>query len=1349
MSYVSETDRLKESIVLHDASAPAGFGFHLTVGQGDQVASDGAGGLLVKSAVGKVVFEVLAPSMTDAAGVSGPVTLKAGPSGSGWDVQVVADSGWLGSASRAWPVTIDPTVVYNASNPAGDRSGPPDCTIVQAGGSNCGSSALSTGVAGTNQASRALIGFPVSINIPTTAKVLDAGLDLSVTASTPAATSVTVSAYPLAKPFNYGASWTSTGGGQPAWSTPGGDTLAACGDTGQAAADSQTGTFPAGSPVELYVRCAVQGWVSNPASNDGLLLRTAEQATKTVSFASAEASINQPSLWVLYSNPLGSPKSQTLSSQALDKSETLGVDVADGNANVATKDYAVSADGLGLTMTRSYNSQATTAGSSFGTGWNFDLGPDVHVAWETNAIENRGLVYYDAAGTAWLFEYLGGKYVTPAGLNADATFSNGLITIVDHASQTKLSFVQDRTIPNSNNYVLSSIVDRHANTIVDTYSPNNGAWTAITSYRSGDTQTQGRSWTVTHNGAGRVTAIAESNFTGGTDPVTGAAIRRAINFGYDTTNTYLTSYTDANGVASGGSAPVTAYHYSPVGLLDTVTTPTGAVTAVGYSGQNAAASVTTNPDPSHGIAATTTYSYTQNLLDIAQQDLPGGTTAGWNAGTAQSIAGIPDPHQPGLDDLKVIGGTGPTTMVSTTPGTGAVPAAAGQGYFARFVATSPYQGTINVTPQLVFYNSSGTAIATTSGTAQQVGYSDYALAYLQTAAPAGTSYVAVGASMALFAGGPISGLEVDMYNADLTLNNVGSGPGLPYTPQGACAGTTPTGGSFDPAVGSSSATDANGHVTLYCYDAGGQVTATVDGAGRSRSTSYTPNGDVSTLADAMATPGIATSSYDGLNNLTGIQAPSENNGTVPGRQTSMGYPTPSQPPTATNYQPSSSKDTQGHPTGYNYDTYGNLHQVADANGNMSTINHNSDGTVSSTAAPGGSCTGTVNHCTTNSYTYSTGNPDLLTTSVTQPPSPLGATTASFDADGRATSHTDGKGQTSTVCYDNNDRPTAEFTNGATPNCQTRAGAAVTYTYDTDGNLISQSTPSTTTSYSYDGANRLIGKTQGATTCNVTAKGGATIAATSCLALDKVGNVTTYTDAGGTVVYNYDPANQNIAVGEPGATTNNQGQLACSVTNGNPPIQVTSGHCTAFAYNNNGFRTNTLYPSGELITASADNSGRTTQVSGNQANRTNITDISYSYTTSTNADAGLIQNITRYYPVNQSQSRGDVYTYGPLNQLTADQVSLSDPQGRGFTNHYQYDPQGDRTENDHNGTPTYYAYNDAQQLCAISTSPTSTCNGTGNTYDANGNETAAADAPGTLTYNPLNQTTTGQASETYT
>jgi len=530
-------------------------------------------------------------------------------------------------------------------------------------------------------------------------------------------------------------------------------------------------------------------------------------------------------------------------------------------------------------------------------------------------------------------------------------------------------------------------------------------------------------------------------------------------------------------------------------------------------------------------------------------------------------------------------------------------------------------------------------------------------------------------------------------------------------------------GSGDPAsaVGRTRSVDPNHSGTttgtVYAVDGTGRVVRTLDALNRSRSSTYTANSNVATLTNGLSA--VTTLTYDARNNLTKVSSPSGSGG-VAGASRSLAYTNPAYP-----YQPSSSTDGQGNCSSPRYDSVGNPTDVYAGQGaNCDTVTGGVRTQVayqSATTTCGGKtgqvCTTTNGRGKSTRYTYNAAG-DLITTA---PPAPIGATTLTPDGVSRTINKVDGKGQTTRYTYDGNDRITSIRYAGATT-CTPSAGTCTTYAYDGNGNLVTRQDTGGTTTYTYDKSNRPLGKTAPAGASSVT--------------YDPVGNVKTFTDSGGTVTYTYDDANQLTGLVEPG------GSCAGTVT-----------RCTRFAYDANGLRVKTTYPSGQAVSVQPDTAGRIASISGQRpptgGQTTGSTFISrvYTYGTAT-VDSSLRTSVTDEVGATTS------YAYDRLNRLTGANTGTN-----AYT--YSYDAAGNRLTSTQPSTGAqYYGYNDADQLCYIAstagtqggaTCPTAPTNATQFSYDANGNQATDVGYVG-FSYNArdqLSNVTTDSATTPYT
>lgn len=368
-------------------------------------------------------------------------------------------------------------------------------------------------------------------------------------------------------------------------------------------------------------------------------------------------------------------------------------------------------------------------------------------------------------------------------------------------------------------------------------------------------------------------------------------------------------------------------------------------------------------------------------------------------------------------------------------------------------------------------------------------------------------------------------------------------------------------------------TDQNSHDTTYQVAYSGTPAKVTDALGHSRSATYTPNGDVATAVDAIGAGNTTTFGYDALNNPISAQLPT-------GAETMAQYASGSGCSSSDTIHPYLVKcveDAQGNQTTFSYDGPGNtLTQDNTATGVSLSYTYNPS-TPTCGGKVGQLCSTTDGNSHTTNYHYDSAG-DLTSIS---PAAPLGSISQTFDSLGRVATITDGNGATTTYSYDGDDRITQVLTNGAST-CSYSAGTCVSYGYDDNGNQTSMHDVTGLTQYAFDVMNRQTTKTLPSLD-------------TLTLGYDHAGNVTSYTDPGGTVVYGYNAANQLTSLAEPGGS--------CSGT-----ISL----CTSFGVNNNGARTSTTYPGNTVMTTTLDDSGRVSEIKAVNGSTT-ISDFTYSYT----------------------------------------------------------------------------------------------------------------------------------------
>ena len=329
-----------------------------------------------------------------------------------------------------------------------------------------------------------------------------------------------------------------------------------------------------------------------------------------------------------------------------------------------------------------------------------------------------------------------------------------------------------------------------------------------------------------------------------------------------------------------------------------------------------------------------------------------------------------------------------------------------------------------------------------------------------------------------------------------------------------------------------------------------------------------------------------------------------------------------------------------------------------------------------------------------------------------PTAPLGATTLNYDQLSRLSSETDGNGHTTSFSYDKEDRVThIAYSGTPTP--------SVSYSYDSNGNVVSEIDGTGTTTFSYDAFNRERTKTLPSSTLISTA-------------YDGVGNLTSLNDGTGTTTYTYNAANLMDTLTAPG------------------------GAVSHYGYDKTNHRTCLLYPKGTGMVLSYDAAGReltniggtisgstcsaSTSVSG-----TPMTSYSYNYGSST-ASKDVLQTATIHVAGNYGVSATNTYSYDSQNRL----IKVVNPNQTWTVG---YDANGNITSKTYAGASTFnasYTYNMSNEL--TSASATGTHAGSASySYDANGNETSVtngASGPGPLSlaqthsYNTSNQDTSG-------
>jgi RHS repeat-associated protein len=500
------------------------------------------------------------------------------------------------------------------------------------------------------------------------------------------------------------------------------------------------------------------------------------------------------------------------------------------------------------------------------------------------------------------------------------------------------------------------------------------------------------------------------------------------------------------------------------------------------------------------------------------------------------------------------------------------------------------------------------------------------------------------------------------------------------------------------------ATVAAAKHTTYTLDGNDLVTKTVDPEGRERSKTYnSANNGVATSQVGSAggvNTGTSTNKFDENNNqsITSSQGGSGSTSTATYGKTS-----------ATTYLPSKVTSSSSTSTSVGYDGVGNAitSQSGDDTAVQAKVEYNADGTVKTATAPG-------NGSNATNYSYDA-NKQL--TDITPPTgTSLGVKHYTYDAFGRVATETDGRGNTTTFGYDNDDRATSTaFSDGT---------ATVTNTYDGNGNQTGQTSATGTITNTYDQQNRLVG--------TVNTAGGGQVS----YGYDLAGNTVQVTDPQGTVTHDYDSSNQLIATTYPTSSGTAKQLYKIDSDNGRRTD-------TWLAATPNGTADPTVWKAHQKLTY--DKGGKVTRVQAwaDSVKQDVVVDTTYCYTAGVAAGADCTKedqaNDRDKLQWSKDNSTGQVTSYGyldtdgttPTERLTGiTQTGGSNPTNWAYT----YDDAGNRltaiATNAATGaetTKTELTYNAIGQITT-----------TGYTYDGTGNLIAA---PGeTYTYNGAQQMT---------
>ncbi len=557
------------------------------------------------------------------------ITLKTRKENNTLWIDLIPDAAWLQDKERQYPIVIDPTIVRIQGN-----SKMVDTTLrkkfpTQTGGND---TELGTGTATDGNIVRSLLKFDVT-PIPEKSIIMSADVSLYLS-STNDPTPINLSMHAMKRSWDENtATWNNYGiaGG---WTTAGGD-------FNTTALSTVTGVSSVPSNVEDGIQrwsiptTMVGGWLTNPNTNLGLLLKGTTEGTLIYKkFISSENTTNplayKPKLVVTYKTPnrLGLEDYWDYASHDISNGVNY-VNLGTNNNVVQYTDFSLfNYAGFGLDFTRTYNSKDFEK-SPFGYGWSFTGSEKLFYNDKYFNVE-----YKDADGTVHVYSWDGDKYIAPVG-NYDSlvmvdkytfklTSKTGITTTFKVRESTSDTDIEVAYITEQK--------DLNNNTITYTYNTSNELTSITTnlgtkllfSYKDGlitnaKYKDQDITYTYTDGNLTRVLVKKDDNTSTSTSfyYTTNGQLTKIIDsnqkimfYGYNS-ELDLVSVTEPS--LDGQVVSITNYSLDRTNNIVSVTSPEGTVTRYGLNNNFSVREIF---DPS---GETTTYSLDENYNVLSQK----------------------------------------------------------------------------------------------------------------------------------------------------------------------------------------------------------------------------------------------------------------------------------------------------------------------------------------------------------------------------------------------------------------------------------------------------------------------------------------------------------------------------------------------------------------------------------------------------------------------------------------------------------------------------------------------------------------------------------------------------------
>jgi RHS repeat-associated protein len=532
--YYVNGDSVKEDLVLNSYNNQNTFSYEVKL-NGAIATTDSTGTIMFKDNSGKKLWYFPKAFMTDANGkYSDKVTLTLRQANGKTFVYVTADPTFLQDSNTLYPVTIDPTIdSWNVMTDSYISATNPNTSYSTA-------TSMYTGLTPSYGATRALGQFYLPA-LPSSSKITSANFNAYQWKVD--STNVTIDL------FRNTSSWT----GSTTWNTQ---------PTTASTRESTVTSNVSGAYWQWDITQLTKDWYNGVQVNNGFTLKQQNETTSPYrAFNAVDSGSNTPRLTINYTvDPVGTESYWGFSKD--------NVNTANGNLVLQQGDLSIPGRGIPVSISRTYNSRASSTAGMFGYGWRSNV--------EAQLVDSGSgpITLIDADGTRHIFgQSVGGGYYAVDGI---------YLTLIKNGDGTYTITQTDGTIVNFNTSgQISSMMDTNNNT---------------TSY----TYTSGKLTTIT-DASGRTTTIAYGT-NGYVSIITYNPTSQAVTYNYDA-NGNLTKVTDAAGKYE------TYGNYDSDHNLGTITDERSITTTITYDVANDRVSSISRPITIDGVQQTSTTNY--------------------------------------------------------------------------------------------------------------------------------------------------------------------------------------------------------------------------------------------------------------------------------------------------------------------------------------------------------------------------------------------------------------------------------------------------------------------------------------------------------------------------------------------------------------------------------------------------------------------------------------------------------------------------------------------------------------------------------------------------------------------